>query len=270
MLSILQPKSHFQALRELVLLLTRHRELTLHLAKREITDRYLGQVFGSLWAIGHPLVLIGVYVFIFGFVLNLKVGDASRVPFDYTTYLLAGLIPWLSLVESMSKATVAITMNANLVKQIVFPVEVLPVKGVIASLITQAISIALLLIYVLAKYHGLPWTYALLPLLMLFQSLFMIGLFDRSLLQGLEGFGAGVLHRWGVYGSHLLPSLSGSGPFPAAALRQPHQLYCLVLSGCSLCGSHGACMGLDRLPDHERCPVLFRLPHFQEVEDHVW
>ena len=160
----------------MLLLLTRHRELTLHLARREITDRYLGQVFGSLWAIGHPLVLIGVYVFIFGFVFRLKVGDGRQVPFDYTTYLLAGLIPWLCLVESMSKATVAITMNANLVKQIVFPVEVLPVKGVIASLITQAISIILLLVYVLTKYHTLEWTYALLPLLMLLQSLFMIGL----------------------------------------------------------------------------------------------
>lgn len=173
--SLLKWEYHFQAFRELILLLTRHRQLTIEMAKREIKDRYLGQVFGIFWAIGHPLVLMAVYIFIFVFVFKIKIGGTRELPFDYTTYLLSGLIPWLGFQESMSKASTVIIGNANLVKQVIFPIEVLPVKGVIAALITQVIFLVLLAGYVLITQYFLPWTYLLLPLLILLQTLAMIG-----------------------------------------------------------------------------------------------
>jgi lipopolysaccharide transport system permease protein len=173
--SALSPKPYLQAFRELVLLLTRHRQLTLEMAKREIYDRYAGQFFGAFWAIGHPLVMILVFVFIFGFVFKVKLGGTAEMPLDYTTYLLAGLIPWLGFIESMSKAGTVIVSSSNLVKQVVFPIEVLPVKGVIASLATQCILTGILVVYVLVSQHCLLWTYALIPLLVFLQALAMIG-----------------------------------------------------------------------------------------------
>ncbi len=166
---------HYRASRELIWLLTRHRQLTIEMAKREIKDRYMGQVFGTLWAFGHPLILMGVYVFIFAFVFKMKLGGTREMPLDYTTYLLSGLIPWMCFQESMSKGSTVIVGNANLVKQVVFPIEVLPVKGVIASLITMCISLLILFAYVLVSHHSLIWTYSLLPLLIFLQTLSMIG-----------------------------------------------------------------------------------------------
>ena len=46
----LDPRTHIHAMRELVRLLTRHRQLTWEMTKREITERYAGQAIGSLWA----------------------------------------------------------------------------------------------------------------------------------------------------------------------------------------------------------------------------
>ena len=172
----LNPKHHLQAVSEIILLLTRHRELTLEMTKREITDRYLGQVFGALWAIGHPLVLMGVYVFLFAFVLKVKIGGTHEMPLDYTTYLLSGLIPWMTFQESMAKGAVAIVSNASLVRQVVFPIEILPVKAVLASLTTLGVSLFFVISYVLIVHHSIPWTYALLPLLVFLQILAMIGL----------------------------------------------------------------------------------------------
>jgi lipopolysaccharide transport system permease protein len=172
---IFSPRLNFQAFGELTALLTRHRQLSVEMAKREITDRYSGQLFGFFWAIGHPLIMMLVYVFIFGFVFKVKVGGTSSLPLDYTTYLLSGLIPWLAFIESMSKASVAIVSNANLVKQIVFPVEVLPVKGVLSTFLTQFIFIGMLIVYVLVVEKILPWTYILLPVLVVLQALAMIG-----------------------------------------------------------------------------------------------
>ncbi|OHB69199.1 MAG: ABC transporter [Planctomycetes bacterium RBG_13_63_9] len=172
---MLSARAHYHAFGELLALLTRHRQLTWEMTRREISDRYAGQVLGVFWAVGHPLVLMGIYVFVFTCVFRMKIGGTVELPLDYTTYLLAGLIPWFAFQESMSKSASVIVQHSNLVKQVVFPIEVLPVKGVIASFFTQAVATVILAVYVVAKHGSLPWTYALLPVLFLLQSLAMVG-----------------------------------------------------------------------------------------------
>jgi len=174
--SIAAPILSFRALRDLVTLATKHRELTLLLAKREITDRYAGQVFGVFWAAGHPVLLMLVYVTVFGYALNLRAGGSTALPFDYTVYLLSGLIPWLGFQETVQKSTTVIRLNAPLVKQVVFPIEVLPVKTVLACLASQVATVAAFLIYVVIRFGSLPWTCLWLPVPLLLQVLLMIGL----------------------------------------------------------------------------------------------
>jgi len=162
-------------LRRAWFLLRRHHELTFEMARREVSDRYAGQAFGILWAIGHPILLMGLYVFIFALVFRTKIGGTFEMPLDYTTYLLSGLIPWMTFQESMNKSCVAVTANASFVKQVVFPLEVLPAKGVIASLLPQIVSTAMLIAYVLIVHKGLLLTYALLPVLIGLQIFTMLG-----------------------------------------------------------------------------------------------
>ena len=156
--------------------LYRNRSLTLALAKREVTDRYTRQMLGSVWAIGHPLVHVLVFIFLFRIVLNLKVDATQAMPLDYTAYLLSGLIPWLAIQEALGKSSTVITSSANLVKQVVFPLEVLPVKSVLVCFVTQFVGTICLAIYVLIASGGLPETYALLPLLWILHMLVMVGI----------------------------------------------------------------------------------------------
>lgn len=51
-------RGHLQALIEIVQILSRHRDLTFEMAKRELSDRYAGQAFGALWAIIQCVFLI--------------------------------------------------------------------------------------------------------------------------------------------------------------------------------------------------------------------
>ncbi len=170
-------KVNFRALKELLDLLKNNRQLTIEMAKREITSRYTGQILGVFWAIGHPLTLMLVYTVIFGGVFKAKIGGDSIVrPLNYTVYLLSGLIPWISFMESMSKSTSSIIANSGLVKQFIFPLEILPVKGVLASLVTEAIFFTLLFVYMLVSNNPFFWTYLLLPVLVFFQTLAMIGI----------------------------------------------------------------------------------------------
>ena len=54
------------------------------------------------------------------------------MPLNYTAYMLSGLIPWLTFQMSMLTSVNAITGNAALVKQFVFPIEVLPLRDVVS------------------------------------------------------------------------------------------------------------------------------------------
>lgn len=167
--------SSFTAFRELTSTIIRHRQLALEMARRELSDRYSGQFLGIFWSVVHPIFLMCLYVFVFAFVFRQKIGGTLEMPLDYTTYLLSGLVAWLAFQESLTKACTLITGNANLVKQVVFPLEILPVKSVLSSLFTQLISIFILLLYISVKYGYLPLTTLALPFLMLIQVVFMIG-----------------------------------------------------------------------------------------------
>ena len=195
--SVWNMKGHVLAFQEVVVVLMRQRLLTLELARQEIVDRYLGQVFGALWALGHPLIMMTLYVVIFTFVFKIRIGGTRDLPLDYTTYLLAGLIPWFSFQESMNKASTVIINNANLVKQVVFPLEVLPVKGVVASLITQVIFLLLMIIYVLVTHPYLAVDLQFAPLLARDTG-------DGNGGHGLYvGCGGGVFPRYQRYGASI-------------------------------------------------------------------
>ena len=176
MYSILNPSSNLQAFLELIGLFKRRGRLIYELTKREISERYSGQVFGALWTIGHPLLLTLVYIFLFGFVFRARTGGTLDMPLDYTAYMLSGIIPWLVFQDALGKASTVIINNANIVKQVIFPLEVLPVKSVLATIVTEIVFLFLLIIYTLITNRTLPWTYVFLPVLILFQTLGMIGM----------------------------------------------------------------------------------------------
>src|SRR5260370_27032507 len=106
----------------------------------------------------------------------MRVGGTVDMPLDYTVYILSGLIPWLAFSETLAKGPGVMHANASLVKQVVFPIEVLPIKTALASFVTQAICTVILMVYVVVSSGSLPWTYALLPILWIVQSLAMAGI----------------------------------------------------------------------------------------------
>lgn len=173
--SALNVSTNIRAFLELAQVFRLRGRLIYELAKREILDRYAGQVFGALWAVGHPLMLVLVYIFIFGYVFKMRVGNSLDMPLDYTSYLLSGLIPWLVFTEVLGKASYLIVSNANTVKQVVFPIEVFPIKTVLASLATFLVFLVLLTLYTWIANGSIPWTYIFLPLLVVLQVLAMTG-----------------------------------------------------------------------------------------------
>jgi lipopolysaccharide transport system permease protein len=174
-MSLLNPIRNLRAILALFGLLCKQRELTLEMTRREFSERYAGQMLGVVWGFAHPLIFIAVYLFIFSFVFRPQT-DAAEGALSHTVYLLAGLVPWLGLAEALNRGTLAITGNTNLVKQVIFPLEVLPTKAVIATFVNQLILILCVMIYAAIESGTIPWTYMLIPVLFVFQFMQMLGL----------------------------------------------------------------------------------------------
>jgi homopolymeric O-antigen transport system permease protein len=96
--------------------------------------------FGKFWVIAQPLLMMLVYVFVFSFVFTVRLGVGDN-GLGYTAFLLTGLAPWLAFQEALSRAPTCIIEDRSLVKQIVFPVEILPLKLVLSSLMVLGVGL---------------------------------------------------------------------------------------------------------------------------------
>jgi lipopolysaccharide transport system permease protein len=164
-------------MRALATALSRYRHLVIELTRREFMDRYANQAIGSAWAWLHPLFLMLLYVSVFNFIFAVRFGQGGvDLPRDYTSYVLAGLVPWLFLQDVLGRGSDAIIAHRAYVKQMAFPLDVLPVKRALSSLPILLIGSLFLVLYQLAVFHTLPWTMLLWPLLAIALVLFSAGL----------------------------------------------------------------------------------------------
>jgi len=151
-------------------------QLILNVAIRDLTRRNTGHVLGGLWIILHPLTLTLVYIFIFGMVFRQRMGGTADLPLSYTVYILSGLIPWFSLLGVLNASCGSIVGNSNLVKQFVFPLEVLPVKDAATSLVVWVVGMAALFLYSALVEGRVHLTWMLLPVALAMQVVLMAGL----------------------------------------------------------------------------------------------
>lgn len=173
---LLNPLPYLRLLRELLALCWARRELVRELIRREISERYAGEIFGTAWAFGHPLISVAIYLVVFNLIFRGSgIGDAPS-PYGYAVFLLAGLVPWLVSAEVMNKSPGILFSHASLAKQIVFPIEVLPLKATAVTMVTLIAGLLATVAYVGIRYGFFAWTYALLPLVVLTQAVLNLGL----------------------------------------------------------------------------------------------
>lgn len=176
MLTFIHPIANARALIEVLGVLIKRRGLAWEFTRRELGSRYAGQWVGSFWTIIHPLFLMALYVFIFGVVMGVRIGGTQELPLDYTAFILTGIIPWMFSQEVMSKSTTTISNNGNLVKQVVFPIEILPVTSVYASCVSALIALLGLGVYMVATGQGNAAMLPFLPVLIVLHVMFLAGL----------------------------------------------------------------------------------------------
>ena len=139
------------------------RSLVNELARREVMDLHASQTGGFLWIVVHPLLLFVVYSFLFTFVLKVRIG--AKGPEDYTVYLFSGLAPWLFSQDVLYRAANVMLVNITIVKKVMFPMEALVAKAVLASVFAQAALLLMVLLFTVAIRGVIPPSMLLLIVL---------------------------------------------------------------------------------------------------------
>lgn len=146
---------------------TRHASLTLELSKREVLGRYRGASFGLLWSLISPFLMLIVYTIAFGYVLKSRWPHTSGNTTDYALILFVGLIVHGLFAECMNRAPMLIVSNVNLVKRIIFPLEILPWPLVLSALFHALMNFVVFAVLMLILQHHLPGTIIALPLVLI-------------------------------------------------------------------------------------------------------
>lgn len=151
------------------------RTLILSLTRRDIEQRYRGSAIGLLWSLVNPLLMLGIYTFVFSAIFKMRWAVLSDNPFDFALMLFSGLMLFNFFSECVSRAASLIVGNPNLVKKIVFPLHVQAWTVVGAGLFQAAVSLGVLLVALLVIRGGVPWTVVLLPLVLAPLCLLVLG-----------------------------------------------------------------------------------------------
>jgi lipopolysaccharide transport system permease protein len=154
-----------------------HRRLLGALAKRDLSDEYVGHALSLSWNVVHPLFLMLVYVFVFTKIFPTRIEAPPSNSTDAIVYLLAGIIPWLALAQVMGRSLSSVVGNSSIVKQMAFPIELLPVKVLAGPLLFGAISLIFLVCYGAWITSGsiIPAYLVGLPLLIALSLLLLVG-----------------------------------------------------------------------------------------------
>ena len=157
--------------------LWRHRELLWQFTLRNIELRHKGSHLGLAWSILSPLLLLALYVMVFGFIFE---GTFSALPGEsrvhYALGVFLGLAIFHLLAETLAAAPTVIAGTPNFVKKVVFPLEILPVANVGGAAFHLLISLTLALAGVIIWGNGLGWTALWLPVILLPLVLVALGL----------------------------------------------------------------------------------------------
>ncbi|MBC8161541.1 MAG: ABC transporter permease [Roseiflexaceae bacterium] len=156
-----------------------YRELVRNLVLRDLRVRYKGSVLGYLWTQLAPLLLMLVFLFVFS---TLQKQSIALFP----VFLIVGLLPWNFCAEAVTGGSRSVIDNANLIKKVYFPREILPLVSVFSALVNFLLSLPMMFVVMAVAQWLYPplralgglnfsWTFAYLPVLIVIQTIFLAG-----------------------------------------------------------------------------------------------
>lgn len=157
--------------------LFKHRELLWQFTLRNVELRHKGSHLGLVWSVLNPLLMLGLYVLVFGYIFGGKFGVlANESRADYAIAIFLGLSVFHFVSEVLGTSPTVIVGNPNFVKKVVFPLEILPAANVLGALFHMFISLALVMACVVFVGRGIHLGVLWLPVIFIPVLLLCLGI----------------------------------------------------------------------------------------------
>lgn len=149
-----------------------HRRILYAVTKSDIKGRFAGSALGLLWLFLYPLLFLGSYALVYIFIFKVRIPDMDT--YGYVFMIFCGLIPFLGFADAVAGGVSSVVGNSNLIKNTLFPIELIPVRVVLSAQCTQVVGLIGLIIVLLLK-GKLGMAVFYIPAIWLLQILFSIG-----------------------------------------------------------------------------------------------
>jgi lipopolysaccharide transport system permease protein len=148
------------------------------LTSRELTGRFTGSFFGRFWLFLSPLMILCIYAYFFGEILQAKwnIGDSKQGLASFALLIFSGLILHQLFSDCICRSPDLVLSNPNYVKKIVFPLEILAYVALFSSVVQMITGLIILLIAFVIMTGVFYWTWLLLPLVYIPFFLMTLGL----------------------------------------------------------------------------------------------
>ncbi|WP_460153870.1 ABC transporter permease [Pseudomonas sp. S2_B07] len=154
-------QTHSISPKELVKSLWSNRSLIKAMIKREVIGRYKGSFLGIFWSFFNPVLMLAVYTFVFSVIFKARWSGGGDSKTEFALVLFAGLMVFNLFSECVNRAPGIILANANYVKKVVFPLEILPWVSLGSAMFHSLVSLGVWMVaYVI--FFGVPHVTALL------------------------------------------------------------------------------------------------------------
>lgn len=144
-----------------------HKALLKQLIRRDIQQRFRGSWLGLGWALITPMAMLAVYTFVFRTVLNARWPGAEDSNTEFALQIFSGLMIFSLFSEIVSRAPLLVVSQPNMVKKVIFPLEVLPWVSAASSFFYTIASLVVLLLAVAVVREGVAVSFLAIPVVLL-------------------------------------------------------------------------------------------------------
>lgn len=153
--------------------LYRYRKMLIATAMVDIRAKFAGSLLGTFWLILYPVLLLTAYSFVYIFIFQVRFGEMSAA--NYVMLIFAGLIPFLGFTEGLASSIVSVTANSALLKNTMYPIDIIPAKAVFTSQCTEVVGLLILFMAVILDRRITVYALLVFPI-WCFQLMFGIGI----------------------------------------------------------------------------------------------
>jgi ABC-2 type transport system permease protein len=140
------------------------------LTTRDLRVRYSTSALGYVWSILDPLVMAGIYYFVFTVVFRRDVGEEP-----YIVFLLSGLLAWMWFNGAVSDSTRAFIRESKLVRSTKIPRTIWVNRLVASKGIEFLLSLPVLALFAIVADAELHWQVVYFPLAVVMQAILVTG-----------------------------------------------------------------------------------------------